>query len=217
MFFLSLIIGVKISNTKTAKIRISQDDDPLQITNRVAKIYSFDRSAHQILFTVICNSMIQHNLLSKEYLSTSPYQLFMESNEISDQVISDERLIQSHEQTFAGQIMPNQLQEYHLTDSKKDIENHTNIYEDEEYSSYTESYYSEDDEDNDEYYDDDEEDDEDEDEEDHHREGQNETQNILEEDDDEDDDEQEDQENSNQIKKSRRKKKGRSSILSTFL
>jgi hypothetical protein len=62
-FFFSLIVDVKLSANRNARIRISHGDDPVELANKFAKIYSLDKDATKILETVLRQSMIQRGIL----------------------------------------------------------------------------------------------------------------------------------------------------------
>jgi hypothetical protein len=60
---LSLIVDVKLSANRNARIRIAEGDDPAELASRFAKIYSLDKDATHILETVLRQSMIQRGIL----------------------------------------------------------------------------------------------------------------------------------------------------------
>lgn len=59
----SLIVDVKLSAIKTAKISIWRGDDPYTLASSFARIYSLDGKARDLLVTVIRNSMEQNGLI----------------------------------------------------------------------------------------------------------------------------------------------------------
>lgn len=59
----SLIVDVKLSAIKTAKISIWRSDDPYTLASSFARIYSLDSKARDLLVTVIHNSMEQNGLI----------------------------------------------------------------------------------------------------------------------------------------------------------
>lgn len=58
----SLIVDVKLSAAKTAKIHISRGDDPAALAGSFARIYSLDRKAELLLVSVIHQSMVDNGL-----------------------------------------------------------------------------------------------------------------------------------------------------------
>jgi hypothetical protein len=62
----SLIVDVKLSSTKTAKIAIWRGDDPYTLAESFAKIYSLEARARDLLVNVIRQSMSQNDLLPPE-------------------------------------------------------------------------------------------------------------------------------------------------------
>lgn len=61
-----LIVNVKVSVGKTAKIRICRGDDPLALAHRFGLIYSLDNAAVQVLHSVLVQAMQQNALLPTE-------------------------------------------------------------------------------------------------------------------------------------------------------
>lgn len=62
----SLIIDIKLSTTKTAKIPIWKGDDATTIASSFGLIYSLDEIAQQLLIDVIHQSMEQNGLISND-------------------------------------------------------------------------------------------------------------------------------------------------------
>lgn len=59
----SLIVDVKLSSNRSARIRVQHGDDPAELAIRFAKIYSLDKDATTVLETVLKESMIQRGIL----------------------------------------------------------------------------------------------------------------------------------------------------------
>eukprot|EP01038_Epipyxis_sp_PR26KG_P004680 gene4680-6574_t len=57
-----LIIDVKLSASKTAKIQIADGDDPDELANKFGKVYSLDVNAQEVLAQVIRQSMANNNI-----------------------------------------------------------------------------------------------------------------------------------------------------------
>ncbi len=62
-FRCSLIVDVKLSALKTAKISIWRGDDPFTLASSFARVYSLDTKARDLLVTVIHQSMEQNGLI----------------------------------------------------------------------------------------------------------------------------------------------------------
>lgn len=58
-----MIVDVKLSSSKTAKIQIWKGDDPFELASSFARIYSLDQKARDLLVTVIRQSMTENGLL----------------------------------------------------------------------------------------------------------------------------------------------------------
>lgn len=69
----SLIVDVKLSSAKTAKIQIWRGDDPAELASSFARIYSLDVRARDLLVSVIRQSMVDNGLLPPE--EDAPYLL----------------------------------------------------------------------------------------------------------------------------------------------
>jgi hypothetical protein len=59
----SLIVDVKLSSVKTAKIQIWRGDDPSELAHSFGRIYSLDQKARELLVTVIRQSMVDNGLV----------------------------------------------------------------------------------------------------------------------------------------------------------
>lgn len=58
-----MIVDVKLSALKTAKISIWRGDDPFTLASSFARVYSLDTKARDLLVTVIHQSMEQNGLI----------------------------------------------------------------------------------------------------------------------------------------------------------
>jgi len=58
----SLIVDIKLSSTKSAKIPLWRGDDPSTIASSFGLIYSLDAAAQQLLIDVLLRSMQDHGL-----------------------------------------------------------------------------------------------------------------------------------------------------------
>jgi hypothetical protein len=59
----NLIIDVKLGAAKNARIRVSNGDDPVELSQKFGKIYGLDQSAVNVLATVVRKSMVRSGLL----------------------------------------------------------------------------------------------------------------------------------------------------------
>ena len=60
---LSLIVDVKLSASRTAKIQIWRGDDPRELATTFARVYSLDVKARDLLVAVIHQSMEENGLI----------------------------------------------------------------------------------------------------------------------------------------------------------
>jgi hypothetical protein len=88
----SLIVDVKLSSTKTAKIAIWRGDDPYTLAESFAKIYSLEARARDLLVNVIRQSMSQNDLLPPE----------VEENVLADGTVNTKRRVGGNVERLDG-------------------------------------------------------------------------------------------------------------------